>query len=765
MTGSMCRFVEVVLVHNYVKVHHILKKSSKMVCKNIKHVDEDSKKGKNNKTDNEVLKFLPKKSEDKWENLLGFQKESLSSWNDFVKLLCRPSDPACLGTIRFLFGFLMIIDTLQERGMSVVDKVWASKEICRFPLFSFIQPLPLEWMCVIYIIMLSGALGIMLGFFFRYSCAMYLISYWYIFFLDKTSWNNHSYLFGIMAFLFAVSDADRYWSVDGFLNPKIHNAHIPLWNYTLLRAQIFLVYFIAGLKKLDPDWVFGYSMDSLSKHWIFSPFTYLLSYSQIDMYVVHLGGLLIDLSIGFLLFFNKTRLSGLFIATSFHLMNANLFQIGMFPFAMLFTQFLFCSMDWPRKIFFYIPDMLKLLLPKDIEKKTSCHCIYNKEVLKSEDSMSTESVIFTEELPPVQPKLQHKLSSAFTLAFIFLQCFLPYSHGITKGYNNWTNGLYGYSWDMMIHSWSVQHIRITYYDKDTRDSGYLDPLVWTGGNRRWSYHADMIKQYAECISNNLQSYGINNVEIHFDIWLSLNSRFQQRMVNPHVDILTADWSPFQTPSWIMPLLADLSDWRVRLELIEKSLQKDNENAVDVVFVADFPDMYLENYVQQDFENTTLTVLDGNVLIEFPDLKKNITLKRDESLQIPPDTFHNVYTISGSASCYMYLFTNTTEAKVRKNFLQYQKDNENSSIEETSKKYKNDPYIQHYKALMAEVKTEKEKERKTFIENLKTILMHKYAMLKRGFRINLGAIYCLLTNDSFSMFLNTTYQQELEQAKS
>lgn len=79
-----------------------------MVCKNTQNVDEDSKnpskKSKNNKTDSEALIFVAEKSKDKWENLLGFQKESLSSWNDFVKLLCRPSDPACLGSIRFLFG-------------------------------------------------------------------------------------------------------------------------------------------------------------------------------------------------------------------------------------------------------------------------------------------------------------------------------------------------------------------------------------------------------------------------------------------------------------------------------------------------------------------------------------------------------------------------------------------------------------------------------------------------------------------------------------
>ena len=36
--------------------------------------------------------------------------------------------------------------------------------------------------------------------------------------------------------------------------------------------QFFLVYFIAGLKKLDLDWVTGYSMNELSRHWVFFPF-------------------------------------------------------------------------------------------------------------------------------------------------------------------------------------------------------------------------------------------------------------------------------------------------------------------------------------------------------------------------------------------------------------------------------------------------------------------------------------------------------------
>lgn len=46
-----------------------------------------------------------------------------------------------------------------------------------------------------------------------------------------------------------------------------------------------------------------------------------------------------------------------------------------------------------------------------------------------------------------------------------------------QGYNNWTNGLYGYSWDMMVHSRSHQHVKITYRDGRTGELGYLNPGV------------------------------------------------------------------------------------------------------------------------------------------------------------------------------------------------------------------------------------------------------------------------------------------------
>lgn len=125
-----------------------------------------------------------------------------------------------------------------------------------------------------------------------------------------------------------------------------------------------------------------------------------------------------------------------------------------------------------------------------------------------------------------------------------------------QGYNNWTNGLYGYSWDMMVHSRFHQHVKITYRDGLTGEVGYLKPGVsgglrgrvkgkvggadsdfffWGGvpekvftQSRRWKDHADMLKQYSTCLSAILPRYNISQPQLYFDIWVSINERFQQR---------------------------------------------------------------------------------------------------------------------------------------------------------------------------------------------------------------------------------------------
>ncbi|KAJ6653267.1 hypothetical protein lerEdw1_009431 [Lerista edwardsae] len=456
------------------------------------------------------------------KHLLGFEGADLSSWHRFVCLLNRPTDPAGLGVFRFLFGLLMALDIPQERGLSYLDhKYLDGLQVCRFPLFNFLKPLPLDWMCVdrpdLSSFPATGAVGIMLGCFYRLSCLLFVLPYWYIFFLDKTTWNNHSYLYGLIGFQLLVMNANRYWSVDGLLHPRKKNAHVPLWNYTVLRMQIFIVYFIAGIKKLDADWVEGYSMGNLGRHWLFSPFSLL---------VVHGGGLALDLTAGFLLFFDATRPVSIIFVSYFHCMNSQLFNIG---------------------------------------------------------------------------------ETCVSLGQVFTQ------------------------------------------------------------SRRWKDHADMLKQYATCLSRLLQNYNISQPEIYFDIWVSINDRFQQRLFDPHEDIVKADWSPFQKTTWLKPLLVDLSPWRTKLQEIENSL----DNQTEVVFIADFPGLHLENFVSEDLGNTSLHLLKGEVAVEIVSAKKNYTLQEGDSRQLPPGEYHKVFTVSQEPSCYMYVYVNTTEAALEQNFTRFQ----------------------------------------------------------------------------------------------
>ena len=51
----------------------------------------------------------------------------------------------------------------------------------------------------------SGALCIALGLYFNYAIWLHIIPYWYTFVLDKTTWNNHTYLFGLVRYDFVVA--------------------------------------------------------------------------------------------------------------------------------------------------------------------------------------------------------------------------------------------------------------------------------------------------------------------------------------------------------------------------------------------------------------------------------------------------------------------------------------------------------------------------------------------------------------------------------
>ncbi|XP_050538854.1 vitamin K-dependent gamma-carboxylase [Daktulosphaira vitifoliae] len=533
-------------------------------------------------------------------------------WNQLVNYMFNYQDGTCLAALRMIFGFLMLIDTVDERGFCRVEKRWMESAKCYFPLVDFIQPLPGEWMCLVYATMFTGILGILIGFHYRTSCVIYAILYWYILLADKSAWNNHSYLFGLLILLFSVIDAHNTWSVDKMLGkiPEKTSNVVPQWNYMLLKIQFFILYFVAGLKKLEPDWLSGYSMMSLGYHTVFRPFRYFFPAKFVDHWIVHVSGFLIDLLSGFGLIFQSTRKITLIVLIAFHSMNSMMFSIGMFPYMCTAMLPVFCNTDW-----------LSQKLSSLVNYKP-----YNKPT------------------PQLPSPLKQNLIVAGICIYTTLQMFLPYSHFITQGYNGWRNGLYGYSWDMMVYNIDVAKIQIKVVDHSHHEQFYLDPHAWTE-NSKWILHGDMIRQFAQCAAANMPDR--TNITIHMDIWASLNGRFHQRLIDPQIDILKAPWSPWSKVVWLMPIMRHLDKWRPLI------VDAKNQAQLDLMFLADFPGMKVHNYFDNDTE-IILSILEGVVTVD--DGEGPVQLISGDAASVNGE--HAITTMSTMPSCYIYIINNT-----------------------------------------------------------------------------------------------------------
>jgi vitamin K-dependent gamma-carboxylase len=55
---------------------------------------------------------------------------------------------------------------------------------------------------------------------------------------------------------------------------------------------------------------------------------------------------------------------------------------------------------------------------------------------------------------------------------------------------------------MMVHSWDTNLVVVKVVDNNSGGEYFLDPEAWTQ-NERWTKHADMCVQYAQCLKRNL----------------------------------------------------------------------------------------------------------------------------------------------------------------------------------------------------------------------------------------------------------------------
>ncbi|MDI1312890.1 HTTM domain-containing protein [Prosthecobacter sp.] len=452
----------------------------------------------------------------------------------FLHKSFAPVDIAWLAFFRILFGCVMLVEVIRYFAYGWIEIFNASDFHFGFYAFEWVKPWPDPGMHLHFAALGVSALCLALGFCYRFMAAFFFIGFTYVFLLDETRYLNHFYLISLVSFLMIFLPAHRAWSVDAWLRPAIRSSVTPAWTLWLMRAQIGIPYFFGGIAKLDSDWLHGEPMRMWLAERSHMPLIGAYVHTEWLVYSFVIGGLLLDLLIVPGLLWHRTRLLAFCAAASFHLLNSQLFHIGIFPWLMLGATFIFFPPDAARRC------LLRLGIHP-----------------RSATGRAVHSTV-----PRWRPR--QRVLGALAL-YLAVQVLVPLRHFAYPGNVHWTEEGHRFSWHMKLRTKSGDAL-FDLVSPSTGRTWLVDPLdhLSEAAYAKMTTHPDMILQYAHYLAAQKRREGFPDIEVRARAMVSLNGRPPRPLIDPRFDLAHEPRS-LAHAAWVLPLTEPLSRPSVRLE--------------------------------------------------------------------------------------------------------------------------------------------------------------------------------------------------------
>ncbi|MEO9954087.1 HTTM domain-containing protein [Nonlabens sp.] len=445
----------------------------------------------------------------------------------------RTTSAAPLAIFRIGFGVMMLYSIIRFAAHGWINTLYIEPQF-HFSYFGFtwVQPVG-NATYLIFALCGLAALFVALGYKYRISMLVFFLSFTYIELMDKTTYLNHYYFISALSFLLLFLPAARYFSIDTLDNTVAKDENkqtpqIPKWTIDSIKLLLGVVYFYAGLAKLNSDWLIK-AMPL--KIWLPSKYDIPLLGNLMEQEWVHYAfswsGMLYDLFIPFLLLYKRTRILAFVAVVVFHVLTRVLFPIGMFPFVMIVSALIFFDSGLHERIINYIR---RLLLPL----KMFFIPLSRKRV------------------PKKAMELKYKRFILPILGIFFaLQLLLPWRYLAYPGELFWTEEGYRFSWRVMLME-KMGSAQFKIVDEDgksfyVQNSDFLTPFQ----EKQMSYQPDFILQYAHFLGDHFTQQGHKNVAVYVDSYVALNGRLSQPYVDKAVNLYAIKES-FQHKSWILP---------------------------------------------------------------------------------------------------------------------------------------------------------------------------------------------------------------------
>ena len=430
--------------------------------------------------------------------------------------LFDPLDIASLVVFRVAFGGLMLWKALRLITSGAVESDYIEPPFhFKYYGFAWVEPLPGAWMYAPVIALALLAVGVIVGYRYRLCASLLFVGITYLFLIEQANYLNHMYLVSVLAFMMIFVPAHRARSLDARRVPGLRAETAPAWALGSMRLQIAIVYIYAGIAKLNPDWLQGEPVRMWLAERADFPLIGPLLTEEWCVYVFAYGGLLFDLLVVPLMLWSRTRWIAFAFALGFHLTNAWLFTIGVFPWLGIAATALFFPADWPRRAILLVPPRAGAAsAPPDPSS-------------------------------PGRRRLICILLSIWFLAHILV----PLRHHLYPGWVHWTEEGHRFSWRMKLRDkGAVARFRVI----DTRrgETIYVDPeeLLPAWQVSEMSGRPDMLQQFARYLAKRAGA----PVEVRADVHVSLNGRVLRRLVDPAVDLAAAPRT-LMPADWILPL--------------------------------------------------------------------------------------------------------------------------------------------------------------------------------------------------------------------
>ncbi len=429
-----------------------------------------------------------------------------------------------LAVFRIGFGIMMLISIIRFWSYGWIEKLYIEPQF-HFSYYGFEWVKPLGgWTYLIFFLCGLSALFVALGFKYRLSIILFFMSFTYIELMDKTTYLNHYYFISVLSFLLIFLPANAYFSVDNILQKKIF-VTIPKWTTDAIKLLLAIVYFYAGLAKINSDWLFK-AMPL--KIWLPSKYDLPLIGENLMQqewfhYAMSWGGLLYDLLIPFLLLYRKTRVFAFALVVFFHVFTRVLFPIGMFPYIMIVGSLIFFDAQVHIKIIKVIKSFFGFI-NSSIQKFPTAYYRY-----------TYQQIVFP----------------FIVLLFVF-QLIWPFRYMLYPGELFWHEQGYRLSWRVMLMEKRgyanfkvINPVKGTYFYVDNMD------FLTAFQEKQMSTQPDFILEYAHFLGKHFRSQGHHPIEIYVESYVALNGRRSQAYISPNVNLLK-QYESFQPKRWILP---------------------------------------------------------------------------------------------------------------------------------------------------------------------------------------------------------------------